>query len=188
MRKFSLTFYVFLVFLYPNSAFSQHDLLPLARDIHKQVKVLSSIHEDVNELCTQLIVNTSNEDMIYSFLFSDAIYRTYLIYLFTNNALNLINSEILTDRTMDECKEQKCKDMVWFHEYLALGAALEAKNKIEYTLGQMRLLTVKIHNRRLSYQLNRIMDITSSTLYIAKQWHSKLEENKIKKNGKFNGK
>jgi len=173
MKRAILMLVLLFLMLTPNLSFAQNELLALAKDVDKQTTILKSISDDVGDLHIQILTQVSPEEAYYNSQLRQIIHRIYIVYYFTNGSLQLIRKGILRDGMIDVCKDKMCKDLVWLHYYLGTGAKNSAKTHLEVALSQLRILTAKIKNTRLSDQLNRVVDITSSTLELINKTESK---------------
>jgi hypothetical protein len=173
MKRSILMLILPFLMLTPNLSHPQNEWMALAEDVNKQATNLESILDDVDALVSQIHPLVSQEEALNNSLLSQVIYRIYIVYDFTSVALRLTNGGILRDGIIDECKDKMCKEMVQLHYFLESRAKYSAKTHLEVALRQLRFLTIKIKNARLSYQLNKVIDITSSTLELINKTESK---------------
>ncbi len=164
MKKLLMSVVLLILILAPGISYSQQKLLPLAKDIEKHTKTLRTILTDVSNVDQEILPVVAKEEAYYNRILVEIIHRTFLVYSFSSDVLHLIDKGAIREEMLDECKDTLCKDMVFLHIYLERLTKRKAKYHLEISLRQLRLLTVKIKNTRLSYQLNKVIDIVSSTL------------------------
>ena len=157
MKKLLMSLVLLLLVTAPSISYSKHRLLPLANDIEKQTQTLKTILNDVENVHGEILSFVSQNEAFYNRMFVDSVHKVYIVYYFTSNGLHLINKGIIRDGMIDECKDTMCKDMVFLHYYQAGGIKISAQIQLEVLVKQLRLLTVKIKNTRLSYQLNKVI-------------------------------